>query len=247
LPTKYIDSAIYKAKQYPTDKPVAFGGKRLFEKLCKNHPTGKLRERLKKQWRELRQGTLVSIGSKSDKGNRLTRFEDLNGQLHLRITTGHREFIYAKVLREPKSSKDKWLTFMAMLLESWQTKNYLAYTVELKLRDGEIYGSVSFEIPTPKVKYTKENGVTAIDTNASPIHLTIAEVSKTGELLSYQTISLQHLLGLSQNTKDQQEWTLTHKIVDLVIQKNKAISIENLKKLLFLRKASGACRAYKRN
>jgi predicted transposase len=83
LPTKYIDSAIYKAKQYPTDKPVVFGGKRLFEKLCKNHLTGKERERLKKQWKEQRQGTLISIGSKSDKGNRLTRFEDLNGQLHL--------------------------------------------------------------------------------------------------------------------------------------------------------------------
>jgi IS605 OrfB family transposase len=231
LPTKYIDSAIYKAKQYPTDKPVVFGGKRLFEKLCKNHLTGKLRERLKKQWRELRQGTLVSIGSKSDKGNRLTRFEDLNGQLHLRISTGNREFIYAKVLREPSNSKDKWLTFMAMLLESWQTQNYLAYTVELKLRDGEVYGSVSFELPTPKVRYIKENGVIAIDTNASPIHLAIAEISKTGELLSYQTISLHHLIGLSQNTKDPQEWILAHKIVDLAIQKNKAIAIENLKKL----------------
>jgi hypothetical protein len=49
LPTKYIDSAIYKAKQYPTDKSVVFGGKRLFEKLCKNHLTGKVREGLKKQ------------------------------------------------------------------------------------------------------------------------------------------------------------------------------------------------------
>jgi predicted transposase len=88
LPTKYIDSAIYKAKQYPTDKPVVFGGKRPFEKLCKNHLTGKAREGLKKQWKELRQGTLISVGSKSDKGNRLTRFEDLNGHLHLRITTG---------------------------------------------------------------------------------------------------------------------------------------------------------------
>jgi len=208
-----------------------FGGKRLFEKLCKNHLTGKVREKLKKQWRELRQGTLISIGSKSDKGNRLTRFEDLNGQLHLRITTGHREFIYAKVLREPSNSKDKWITFMAMLLESWQTKNYFAYTVELKLREGEVYGSVSFEIPTPKVKYTKENGVIAIDTNASPIHLAIAEVSKTGELLSYQTISLHHLIGLSQNAKDHQEWILANKIVDLAIQKGKAIAVENLKKL----------------
>jgi hypothetical protein len=152
LPTKYIDSAIYKAKQYATDKPVVFGGKRLFKKLCKNHLTGKAREKLKKQWRELRQGTLIAIGSKhkTAQGNLLLRFMELDGKLHLRITTGNREFIYAKVLREPSNSKDKWLTFMAMLLESWQTKNYFAYTVELKLRDGEVYGSVSFEIPTPK-------------------------------------------------------------------------------------------------
>jgi IS605 OrfB family transposase len=231
LPTRYIDSAIYKAKQYPTDKPVVFGGKRLFEKLCKNHLTGKVREKLEKQWRELRQGTLISIGSKSNKGNRLTRFEDLNGQLHLRITAGNMEFIYAKVLREPSNSKDKWITFMTMLLESWQTQNYFAYTVELKLREGEVYGSVSFEIPTPEVKYTKEKGVIAIDTNASPIHLAIAEVSKTGELLSYQTISLHHLLGLSQNSKDHQEWILAHQIVDLAIQKGKAIAVENLKKI----------------
>jgi IS605 OrfB family transposase len=231
LPTKYIDSAIYKAKQYPTNKSVVFGGKKLFEKLCKNHLSGKAREKLKKQWRELRQGTLISIGSKSDKGNRLTRFENINGQLHLRITTGNRGFIYAKVLREPSNRRDKWLTFMAMLLESWQTQRYFAYTVELKLRDGEVYGSVSFELPTPKMKHTKENGVIAIDTNASPIHLAIAEVSKTGELVSYQTISLHHLIGLSQNSKDHQEWILAHQIVDLAIQKDKAIAIENLKKL----------------
>jgi IS605 OrfB family transposase len=233
LPTKYIDSAIYKATQYPTCKPVVFGGKRLFEKLCKNHLSGKAREKLKKQWRELRQGTLIAIGSKhkTAQGNLLLRFMELDGKLHLKITTGNREFIYAKVLREPSNSKDKWLTFMAMLLESWQTKNYFAYTVELKLRDGEVYGSVSFEIPTPKVKYTKENGVIAIDTNASPIHLAIAEVSKTGELLSYQTISLHHLLGLSQNSKDHQEWILAHQIVNLAVEKGKAIAIENLKKL----------------
>ena len=246
LPTKYIDSAIYKAKQYPTDKPVVFGGKRLFEKLCKNHFTGKLRERLKKQWREIRQGTLISIGSKEDKGNRLMRFEDLDEQLHLRITIGNREFIYAKVLREPSNNKDKWITFMIMLLESKQTKSFFPYTVELKLRSGEVYGSVSFEIPTPEVKYTKENGVIAIDTNASPIHLAIAEVSKTGELLSYQTISLHHLIGLSQNGKDHQEWILAHKIVDLAIEKGKAIAVENLKKLKKGMRGDGKAKLRKR-
>jgi len=78
LPTKYIDSAIYKAKQYPTDKKVVFGGKTIFEKLCKNHLQGKQRKRLKQEWKEKRQGTLISIGSKADKGNRLTRFERIN-------------------------------------------------------------------------------------------------------------------------------------------------------------------------
>ncbi|WP_424159915.1 hypothetical protein [Thermocrinis sp.] len=67
MPTKYIDSAIYKAKQYPTDKLVVFGGRRFFEKLCKNHLTGKERERLKKQWREVRQGTLMSMCQKQTK------------------------------------------------------------------------------------------------------------------------------------------------------------------------------------
>ena len=80
LPTKYIDSAIYKAKQYPTDKKVVFGGKALFEKLCKNRDK-KSREKLKRKWREQRQGTLINVGSKADKGNRLIRFESINGKL----------------------------------------------------------------------------------------------------------------------------------------------------------------------
>ncbi len=71
LPTKYIDSAIIKAGQYPKNETVVFGGKALFEKLCKNHLQGKAREKLKKEWREKRQGTLISYGSKypTDKGN----------------------------------------------------------------------------------------------------------------------------------------------------------------------------------
>ncbi|MFZ8859417.1 MAG: hypothetical protein ACO2PP_02800 [Thermocrinis sp.] len=68
------------------------------------------------------------------------------------------------------------------------------------------------------MKYTKENGV-------------IPEVSKTGEILSHQTISLHHLLGLSQNSKDHQEWILAHQLLDIVIQNDKAIAAENLKKL----------------
>ena len=230
LPTKYIDSAIYKAKQYPTDKKVVFGGKALFERLCKNRDK-KSREKLKRKWKEQRQGTLISVGSKADKGNRLIRFESINGELLLRITVGERKFIYAKVLREPSNAKDKWNMFLAMLQTSWQSKAYFPYTVELKLRDGEIYGNVSFEVPTPEIWLTKEYGVVAIDTNASPLHLALAEVSSDGNLLSYRTISLHEFMSYSKNRRDYEEWLLAHKIVEIAKEKGKAIAIENLKKV----------------
>ena len=232
LPTKYIDSAIYKAKQYPTDKKVVFGGKALFEKLCKNkNKKSKERQQLKRKWKELRQGTLISVGSKADKGNRLMRFENVNGELLLRITVGERKFIYAKVLREPSNAKDKWNMFLAMLQTSWQSKAYFPYTVELKLRDGEIYGNISFEVPTPDIWLTKEYGVIAIDTNASPLHLALAEVSSDGNLLSYQTISLHEFMSYSKNRRNYEEWLLAHRIVEIAKEKGKAIAIENLKKV----------------
>ena len=78
-----------------------------------------------------------------------------------------------------------------MLLESWNTERYFSYTVKLNLKDEKVHGSVSFEMPTPKVKYTKENRVIAI-----------VQVSKTAELLSYQTISLHNLLELSKIAKN---------------------------------------------
>ena len=73
-----------------------------------------------------------------------------------------------------------------MLNQSINTKQYFAYTVELKLKEGEIYGSVAFEMPTSEVWLTKEYGVIGIDTNASPLHLAIAEVSVDGSFISYQ-------------------------------------------------------------
>jgi predicted transposase len=41
LPTKYIDSAIYKAKQYPKDKIIVFGGKRFLKNFVKTTLQGK--------------------------------------------------------------------------------------------------------------------------------------------------------------------------------------------------------------
>jgi len=233
LPTRYIPSALIRASQYRRDKAIVFGGKTLFEKLCKNHLQGKQRKKLKQEWKERRQGTLISIGggNKIEKGNGLLRFVQINGELYLRITVGNREFIYAKVLREPSNEKDKWNTFLAMLFESWESKSYFPYTVELKLKNGEIYGSVAFEYPEPEIWLTKEYGVIGIDTNASPLHLAIAEVSTDGNLISYQSISLHHLIGQPKNRKEYEEQLIAHKVVNIAKEKGKAIAIEDLKKV----------------
>ena len=222
-----------KAKALPKEKAVVFGGKTLFEKLCKNHLQGKQREKLKREWREKRQGSLISVGSKhkTHKGNLCLRFEEKEGSLYLRIALGDREFIYAKVKREPSGEKDKWNTFLAMLYQSWQKKIYFPYTVELKLKERQVYGNVSFEMPTPEAWLTRRYGVVAIDTNASPLHLAIAEVSPDGNLISYQSISLHEFIGYSKNRRDYEEWLLAQKIVEIAKEKGKAIAMENLKKV----------------
>jgi len=108
-----------------------------------------------------------------------------------------------------------------MLNQSINTKQYFAYTVELKLKEGEIYGSVAFEMPTSEVWLTKEYGVIGIDTNASPLHLAIAEVSVDGSFISYQSISLHELIGLPKNKKDNQEWLIAHQVVNIANRERK--------------------------
>ena len=95
-----------------------------------------------------------------------------------------------------------------MLFESSKSKSYFPYTVELKLREGEIYGNVAFEYPEPEIWLTKEYGVIGIDINASPLHLAIAEVSSDGNLISYQSISLHHLIGQPKNKKVYKDFTI---------------------------------------
>ena len=47
LPTKYIDLALYKAKQYPTDKSVVFGARDSLKSFAKTTFQGKQEKNLK--------------------------------------------------------------------------------------------------------------------------------------------------------------------------------------------------------
>jgi IS605 OrfB family transposase len=74
--------------------------------------------------------------------------------------------------------------------------------------------------------------VIGIDVNARPFHLAIAEVSPDGNLQSYKSIYLSHLLKYkSRNRKEYEEWLVAHEIVRFAKEKERAIAIEDIQKL----------------
>jgi hypothetical protein len=205
----------------------------LFEKLKKNHLQGKRLKELKRKWREKRQGTLISIGAKhiTHKGNLNLGFipaeKDKNNFL-LRIALKNRKFILVRVKRDLSGKSDKWALFLAKILSGEQ----FPYTVELKLKDGQIYGFVRFSYDVPPQTITKAKGVIGIDVNARPFHLALAEVSPDGNLQSYKSIYLSYLLKCeSRNMKEYEEWLIAHEVIRFAKEKNKAIAIEDIKKL----------------
>jgi IS605 OrfB family transposase len=241
LNSHYVSCAVEKAREIfqscksrgQNPKKLIFGGRTLFEKLKKNHLQGKRLKELKRKWREKRQGTLISIGAKhkTHKGNLNLRFipiEKGKNNLWLRIALKNRKFILARVKRDLSSKSDKWALFLAKILSGEQ----FPYTVELKLKDGQIYGFAKFSLDVPPQTITKAKGVIGIDVNARPFHLALAEVSPDGNLQSYKSIYLSHLLKCkSRNRKEYEEWLIAHDVVRFVKEKGKAIAIEDIKKL----------------
>jgi IS605 OrfB family transposase len=241
LNSHYINCAVEKAREIfqsckargQNPKKLIFGGRTLFEKLKKNHLQGKRLKELKRKWMEKRQGNLLSIGAKhiTHKGNLNLRFipaEKGKNNFLLRIALKNRKFILARVKRDLSGKSDKWALFLAKILSGEQ----FPYTVELKLRDGQIYGFVKFSLDVPPQTITKEKGVIGIDVNARPFHLAIAEVSSDGNLQSYKSIYLSHLLKYrSRNRKEYEEWLIAHEVIKFAKEKNKAIAIEDIKKL----------------
>jgi hypothetical protein len=114
---------------------------------------------LKRKWREKRQGTLLSIGAKhkTHKGNLNLRFipaEKGKNNLWLRIALKNRRFILVRVKRDLSGKSDKWALFLSKILSGEQ----FPYTVELKLKDGQIYGFVRFSLDVPPQTITKSRG-----------------------------------------------------------------------------------------
>jgi IS605 OrfB family transposase len=237
--TRYSDDAIFLAQSTITScekrgqnpKKLIFGSRKVFEQLKKNHLTGKRRKQLKAKWKESRQGNLYSRGDKSRQGNLNLRFEWIDNELYLRINIGDRQYIYAKVIRDVRREKDKWIDFMFMLENAYKYKEWFPYSVRLKVKNGNVYAFISIEEKLPSIKIKKDNGIIGIDVNAYPFHLALAFASKDGNLEKYQSINLNELLEVNSEKRQYLEWQIAHRITEIAKEEGKAISIENINKL----------------
>jgi IS605 OrfB family transposase len=245
--TRYSDDAIFLAQQTldsctqrgQNPKKLVFGSRELFEKLKKNHLTGKKREKLRQKWEEKRYGILYARGDKSKEGNLNLRLVNLNNQWYLRINLGSGEYVWAKVVRFAKRERDRWLNLVWDLTQAEKTGNWFPYTVRLKLKNGKIYAQISKEEKFPEITITRENGVIGIDINAYPFHLALAYTSRDGNLEKHERISLSGLLDGNTDKREYLSWQTAYQIVELAKREGKAIVVENLEKIPKGRRGDG--------
>ncbi|WP_042835519.1 IS200/IS605 family accessory protein TnpB-related protein [Thermoanaerobacter ethanolicus] len=230
LNSRYVDDAIMKARSTlesskelgNNPKKVIFGGKDLFKKLQKRHINGKEYQKLKTKWQERRKGNLYSRGDKSKKGNLNTRIEVKENGTFLRINVGERKYVYAKIQAGYKKNKRR-----EELLQEIVESN-IPYSVELKLKNGNIYAYFAIEEEYPEIKITKEKGVIGIDVNAYPDNISWAETDEKGNLISYRNMPMTELASGSKDKREYFRWQYAHEIVKIAKEKGKAIVIEGL-------------------
>ncbi|ABY94117.1 MAG: Transposase [Caldanaerobacter subterraneus] len=230
LNSRYVDDAIMKARSTlesskelgNNPKKVIFGGKDLFKKLQKRHINGKEYKKLKTKWQERRKGNLYSRGDKSKKGNLNTRIEVKENGTFLRINVGERKYLYARIEAGYKKNKSR-----GKLLQEIAQSN-IPYSVEVKLKNGNIYAYFAIEKEYPEIKITKEKGVIGIDVNAYPDNISWAETDEKGNLISYGNMPMTELASGSKDKKEYFRWQYAHEIVNIAKEKGKAIVIEGL-------------------
>lgn len=226
LNSRYVDDAILEAQRIIASakelsfKPekVIFGGRNLFEKLSKKHLSEKEKAKLKREWKERRQGNLYSRGDKAKNGNLNLRIVKEGEKYCLRVNTRNRKWI----LLELVTSHKKWGLFESFLIQG------VPYSVRIQRRNDKHYCYITFEEPLPDTEIDFEEGAIGIDLNAFPSHIAWAEVGRDGNLKSYGEIPTPHLWDGRKEKRDYFAWQYAHEVVRIALEKRKGIVLEYL-------------------
>jgi IS605 OrfB family transposase len=245
LNTRYADGAIEKAQAIldsarelgQDPRKVVFGGRKLFEQLKRRHLSGKARERLRREWKEKRQGLLYSRGDATKKGNANLRLEPQGDALWLRVNLGNGAHVRARVRTSHPQLK-------ALLQRAYAS---LPYNVTLRLEDGKVYAHFTWSEGLPPPVHTRANGVLGIDANGDPYHLALAVVSPDGNLKRHLTLSLEEVdRAPNKGAKELALWKVAHQVVALAEEQGVAIATERLKYLRKSKRGDGSGRHFRR-
>ncbi len=245
LNTRYAGDAVLKAqavldsaKERGEDpRKVVFGGRGRFEQLKRRHLSGKPLKRLKREWKEKRQGTLYSRGDRTKGGNLNLRLVIQDGALRLRIGLGDGTYAWAIL----KTSHPN----LSALVERVHAS--LPYNVELSLEEGKVYAHITWAEELPPLTLTKEGGVLALDVNSDPYHLALAVVAPDGNLKRHFVLSLEEVdRAPNRGAKELVLWKVAHQVVAVAEEHGVAIATERLKHLRKSRRGDGTGRAFRR-
>ncbi len=234
LNTRHADDATLKAQALldsarergEDPRKVVFGGRGRFEQLKRRHLSGKPLKRLKREWKERRQGTLYSRGDRTKGGNPNLRLLVRDGALRLRIGLGDGSYAWA-ILKTGHPNLN------ALVERAYAS---LPYNVELSLKEGRVYAHITWTEEPPPLTITKENGVLALDVNSDPYHLALAVVGRDGNLVRHLTFSLEEVdRAPNRGAKELVLWKVAHRVVAVAEEHGVAIATERLK---YLRKTT---------
>jgi len=215
---------------------VVFGGRKLFQQLKRRHLSGKARERLRREWKERRQGLLYSRGDATKKGNANLRLEPQGDALWLRVNLGNGAYVRARV----RTSHPQLKTLLQRAYAS------LPYNVTLQLKEGKVYAHFTWSEALPPPVHTQENGVLGVDVNSDPYHLALAVVGKDGNLIRHLTLSLEEVdRAPNKGAKELLLWRIAHQVVAAAEEHGVAIATERLKRLRKSRRGDGSGRAFR--
>jgi len=227
LNSRYVDDAIFMAQQIidnaksrgQNPRKIIFGGRKLFERFQSKRLTPEEHERLKAEWKERRQGNLMSRGDRSKGGNLNLRVVRRDDGYYLRVNVGNRQWLMFKM----KTAHKRWQTFAEVI------KRREPYCVQIKKRQGRYHVLISFKEPQPAAAIGFDKGAIGVDINAFPSRIAWAEIDCTGNLSSYGVINAPQLWNGRANQRNYWCWQIAHRLIRIAKSKEKGIVIEDLK------------------
>jgi len=214
LNVRQVSDSVMEAKANYTrtknQSPIVFGGKGLFEKVCKKKVSNN-------EWKFVRDGNMYSRGDAGKLGNPNLRIIEDSGNYFVRVTVGCKQFRYYSLF-VPKKFREQ--------IDYLLNVN-IAYGVRLRRKSESKYKvTIDYKVEVKSIVSTRKNGIIGIDTN--PTKIALCRVSSDGNFVYSRIFKNTRMFYGSSNKTKYEISILIKEIVKLALENKCAVSAENL-------------------